>query len=152
MNEMPVCRSLRPSHDEAFEGGEDMSTMNEMDGNTKHEYDRYANEVLQLEWERVETLRRTRLEWVEDSLQQMLCEYDRVQAQQVMAEQGHSMAVTAEDMMTDVVQHVKPTDAELDDAEDHSEDLEHDEWLDDLWSAEELERAEREAEEVRDDH
>src|SRR6266702_8859637 len=127
-----------------------MSTMNEMDGNTKHEYDRYANEVLQLEWERAETLRRTRLEWVEDSLQQMLCEYDRVQAQQVMAEQGHSMAVTAEDMMTDVVQHVKPTDAELDDAEDHSEDLEHDEWLDDLWSAEELERAEREAEEVRD--
>ncbi len=178
-------------------------TMNEMDGDTKHEYDRYANEVQQLEWERAVQARKLR--WVEDSLREALREYDAEhpepttstdthaeQAQHVGDEHTHGMAVTADEMMPDVTHDVKPmgrpvtykTGVRLDGYEEESSTMlcylcdreaeyhgycephweekrnslseqemqEHDAWLDDLWDAEELERAEREAEEGRSDH
>jgi len=128
-----------------------LNTMNDQDGETKREYERYRLEVLQLEWEQAEALRRTRMvEWVKDKLREALIDYDREQAQHHSDEHTHSMAVTADTSMTDDVGDVKPTD--VDEAEDHSEDLEYDGWIDDAYSAEELERAEREEEERRADH
>ncbi len=129
-------------------------TMNEMDNETRHAYDQYANEVQQLEWERAEQARKLR--WVEDSLRQALAEFDAEQAadseaghrditceqaQHHVPEHTHGMAVTADNSVPTVSDDVN-----------HDDDHAHDEWLEELYAAEELERAEREAEEGRDDH
>src|SRR5229473_3141581 len=108
------------------EGGEVM-TMNEQDDETRHSYNRYANEVQQVEWEKAEQVRKLR--WVEDSLRQALTEYDAEQAcptcdiahtdgsdcqrdtsqaQHVGGEHTHGMAVTADEMMPDAKRDVKP--------------------------------------------
>ncbi len=87
-------------------------TMNEMDGDTRHDYDKYIMEVMQMEWEQQQVLR-------------------------MSAEQGSAKAsqVAADDMMSNDVLDVN----------------EHDEWVEEVYAAEELERAMREAQEARDD-
>ena len=205
-------------------------TMNEQDDETRHSYNRYANEVQQVEWEKTEQVRKLR--WVEDSLRQALaefdaeqacptcsiahtdgsdCQRDASQAQHMVPEHTHGMAVTADDTVTHDVDDVKPrveerkepdpncgwclragmvdsggftpwdqpidvacactyvntldtkgwgvgrglTQADLIDIADCVEYDQQDEWdeeWDDLMSREELERAERETEEERDDH
>ena len=125
-------------------------TMNEMDDDTKHQYDRYANEVQQLEWEQAEGLRRARLEWVEDSLRSALADYDHMmlsdqpQVQHTVPEHtgANASQVVADDTMTRGKGDVNAYDA----------DAEWDQEWDDLMSREELERAQREQEEGRDDH
>ena len=151
--------------------------MNDADQDTRHEYNGYMLETLQLEYERDQEMR------------------DIVQAQNVCDEHTSPNAtqVAADPTMTGDGHAVKPLgrpvtyhtgvvapdgyceqvttmlcwkcDQEAEYAgycEPHydqwlqeqaeGEMHEHDEWLDDLWSAEELERAQREEEERRDDH
>ncbi len=158
-------------------------TMNEMSDETRREYDWYANEVQQLEWEKAEQARKLR--WVEDSLRQALAEFDAEQAAD--SEAGHhditceqaqhhvpehtnanATQVAADDMVTGDVSDVKRIDTKGWGVGmgDEPESCPHcairgcegqcreawEEKLDDLMSHEELERAEREAEEGRDDH
>ena len=149
-------------------------TMNEMDDETRREYDQYANEVQQVEWERAEQARKLR--WVEDSLRQALaefdaeqacptcgiahtdgsaCQHDVSQAQHHVPEHTHDMAVTADNTIPTVSDDVKRIDTKgwgMGMGADHDGDHAHDEWLEELYAREELERAERETEEGRDDH
>jgi len=100
-----------------------------MSDDTKHEYDQYANEVQQVEWEKTEQVRKLR--WVEDSLRQALaefdaeqacptcsiahtdgsdCQRDASQAQHVGGEHTHGMAVTADNNIPTVSDGVKRID------------------------------------------
>ncbi len=68
-------------------------------------------------------------------------EGNAAQAQHMVPEHTHSMAVTADNSVPTVSDDVN-----------HDDDRAHDEWLEELYAAEELGHAEREAEEGRSDH
>lgn len=130
-------------------------TMNEQDDDTKHEYNQYANEVLQLEWEQAERLK----QWVADSLWEALMDYDQLhpheqvnnsQVNHVGGEHtpANALLTTASGRMPDEVADVNPDDG----YDSYDADADWDEWLDDAYSAEELERAQQEQEEKRHDH
>src|SRR5438477_12859031 len=97
-------------------------TMNEMDDDTKHQYDRYANEVQQLEWEQAEALRRARLEGVEHSLREALADYDhmmlrdQLQVQHTVPEHtgANASQMVADDCVTGGEGDVHAYDAEAD--------------------------------------
>src|SRR4029077_5341474 len=110
-------------------------TMNQQDDNTKHEYNRYILEVLQLEWEQAD--QRTRLTtWVREKLEEALMDYDREHEQheheeheqpereQVQHACAEHTPANASYMVADVgVAH---------DHDDVNDDLDHDEWLDEV--------------------
>ncbi len=132
-------------------------TMNEMDGDTRHDYDKYIMEVMQMEWEQQQVLR-------------------------TASEQGSANAsqVAAGDTVVSSVRPVKGRpmwdgqecavlcwrcDEQAEYAgycevhyADHLQELAeddlqaHDEWVEEAYGAEELERAMREVEEDRNDH
>lgn len=105
----------------------------------------------------------------EDALNQLLAENWRAQQAEVMARKEAARVVEVEEIRrllhVDEVEHVTevasvewPDDFDYDDYQKWLDEQNaasrraHDEWLDELYAAEELERAEREQEERRNDH